>query len=410
MILFEQATDQSAMVSPQSIPVDDNALPMTEARRLTLLSCGLFLVIGVVTTILGPILPFLPERLGVTSAQAGQLFFWQFVAATCTTLTAHVVFSRIRFRALLATALALAMIGVAGLQTSHWRIACCAVACYGVGLGLSIPAINVTVSSLNPIGRSSVLCILNCCWVIGAVAGPMLVFVLGTLDRFFIVAVVALGVAILASLIFGSPARIAGDTQTVGQASWQLKPTVLFSVLLFLAVGVENSLSGWASSVALHHFSNASNASLATAAFWIAFFFSRAGAPLILRWLSDEQLLNRSFVCAIAGVLLFYFSGNAPVALLGCGLAGFGVGTLFPLLLARMTGEMGTDNPGLMVCFAFANLGAALLPPLAGKTGAALGKTSYALAVPLVGLLAATILVRVRTAGPIRRVGAAAKN
>jgi fucose permease len=172
---------------------------------------------------------------------------------------------------------------------------------------------------------------------------------------------------------------------------------------------VENSLSGWASSVALHHFSNASNASLATAAFWLAFFFSRAGAPLILRRVTDERLLNSSFLCAIAGVLVFYFSPGAPVALLGCGLAGFGVGTLFPLMLARMTGEMGTDNPGLMVCFAFANLGAALLPPLSGKTGAALGNTSYALVVPLMALLAATILIHARTAGSAQLIGAESK-
>jgi fucose permease len=397
------------MVSPPSIPVARNISLTGEARRLTVLSCGLFLVIGVVTTILGPILPFLPARLGISPAQAGQLFFWQFVAATITTLADGIIFSRIRFRTLLLTALTLALIGVAGLQTSHWRIACCAVACYGIGLGISIPAINLTVSSLNPTRRSSVLCILNCCWVVGAVAGPMLVFALGTLDRFFNVVLVALAVAILATLIFSSSARIGGDAQAIQPTSWQLRPTVLFSVLLFLAVGVENSLSGWASSVALHHFSNASNASLATAAFWLAFFFSRAGAPLILRRVTDEHLLNSSFLCAIAGVLVFYFSPDAPVALLGCGLAGFGVGTLFPLMLARMTGEMGTDNPGLMVCFAFANLGAALLPPLSGKAGAALGNTSYALVVPLMALLAATILIHARTAESAQLIGAESK-
>lgn len=385
------------MISPQFIAIAEDAAA-AEARRLTVLSCGLFLVIGIVTTILGPILPFLPARLGITSAQAGQLFFWQFVAATLTTLLDGIIFPRVRFRTLLTTALILAFIGVAGLQTSHWRIACLAVACYGTGLGLSIPAINLTVSSLNPIRRSSVLCILNCCWVVGAVAGPMLVFALGSLDYFFKAVMVALALAVLATLVFGGPARIGGDTtKAVATTSWQLRPTVLFAVLLFLAVGVENSLSGWASSVAMHHFSSASKASLSTAAFWLAFFFSRAGAPLILRRFTDEQLLNTSFLCAIAGVLLFFSSVNAPMALLGCGFAGFGVGTLFPLILSRMTGEMGTENPALVVCFAFANLGAALLPPLAGRTGAALGNAAYALVIPLVALLAAALLARART-------------
>lgn len=394
------------MVSPRAGRVIEDV----EAQRVTLLSCGLFLVIGVVTPILGPILPFLPARLGITPAQAGQLFFWQFVAATVATLLDGLIFPRVRFRALITTALVLVLIGVAGLKTSHWSIACCAVACYGAGLGLSIPAINLVVSSMNPIRRSSVLCILNCCWVVGAVAGPMLVFALGTLDLFLTTVEVAVALAILASLIFGSPVRIGGDAKAAQQSSGPLRATALFAALLFLAVGVENSVSGWASSVAMRHFSNASRASLATATFWLAFFFSRAGAPLILRRLRDEQLLNRSFVSAIVGVVVFSSSVNAVTALLGCGLAGFGVGTLFPLILSRMTGEMGTDNPALVVCFAFANLGAALLPPLAGRTGAAFGNPTYALAVPLVALLAAALLVRARTVVSTQPAAAAAES
>lgn len=382
---------------PQTITIEHDAPSMAEASRLTILSCALFVIIGVVTTLLGPILPFLPLQLGVTPERAGQLFFWQFAAATCATLASSIVLSKLGFRALIGAALVLVLIGVAGLQTSHWVIACCAVACYGVGLGFSIPAINLTVSRLNPIRRSSVLCILNCCWVIGAVSGPLLVFALGTSDRFFTLVKVGLALAIVASLIFGSAAKPRDNGRASGKAFSNLKPTIVFSILLFLAVGVENSMSGWASSVAMRHFSSASRSSLATAAFWLGFFFSRAGAPLILRKLTDEQLLNRSFLCAIGGVLVFYASVNGPMALVGCGLAGFGVGALFPLILSRMTGEMGTSNPALAICFGFANLGAALLPPLAGKTGSVFGDSGYALTVPLIGLLAAAILVRVRT-------------
>ena len=164
-MFLERTNGRVAMASPESVTVAHDTPALREASRITLLSCALFVVIGVVTPILGPILPFLPGQLGVTSVEAGQLFFWQFTAATCATLTATAVLSRVGFRALTATALVLVFIGVGGLQTSHWRVACAAVACYGVGLGFSIPAINLTVSRLNPARRSSMLCILNCCWV-----------------------------------------------------------------------------------------------------------------------------------------------------------------------------------------------------------------------------------------------------
>src|SRR5215471_11264116 len=120
---FSSKMSHHPMVAP--VTVAQEAPAMAEASRITLLSCALFVIIGVVTTLLGPILPFLPAQLGVTPERAGQLFFWQFAAATCATLAASVVLSAIGFRALTGTALVLALIGVAGLQTSHWGIACC---------------------------------------------------------------------------------------------------------------------------------------------------------------------------------------------------------------------------------------------------------------------------------------------
>lgn len=388
------------MVFPQSATAFDNQLATKEAGRQTLLSCLIFIVIGTVTTLLGPLLPFLPARFSITPAQAGQLFFWQFLASIAATLTAGMVLKRAGFRGLVTIALALSLAGVSGLHTSDWLIARCTVACYGLGLGLAIPAINITVSKINPTRRASMLSVLNAGWVLGALAGPMLLFAVGTPGTFLTVVQLALALAMVAAMIFAAASPGGAQPEQETRPDSQAKTITTFALLMFLVVGVENSMSGWASSIAVRHFSNPVRASLATAAFWSLYLCSRAVMPLILKRITDEEFLTGSLLFAMAGIAVFYAGTNAAAALAGCGIAGFGAGALFPLVVARMTKEMGTGNPVVMVCFACSGFGGALLPLLTGKLQAALGAAKYGLAVPFLALGSAMILFRIHAAAP----------
>jgi fucose permease len=162
---------------------------------------------------------------------------------------------------------------------------------------------------------------------------------------------------------------------------------LVFAAMMFLFVGVENSIAGWASSLALPSFSNAYTATAASVAFWTCFLLARALAPLILRKISETQLMSASLLCAALGVVLFYLASNATFIILACSLAGFGIAPGFPVLVSRVSEGLGTHNPVSVICFACAGLGGAVLPPLVGRFGLHFGQPRLGLAVPFVALV-----------------------
>src|SRR5215208_2212149 len=79
-----------------------------------------FVLTGMVTTLLGPMLPVLAESTGRKPTELGSLFTAQFFSSTAGTLLAGVLSQRFGFRVTLALGYALMGIGVAILLFSPW--------------------------------------------------------------------------------------------------------------------------------------------------------------------------------------------------------------------------------------------------------------------------------------------------
>ena len=60
--------------------------PTTVSRQVSLIAYIGFALTGIVTTMLGPLLPALKVRWGLTDAQAGYLFAAQFAASVVSTM------------------------------------------------------------------------------------------------------------------------------------------------------------------------------------------------------------------------------------------------------------------------------------------------------------------------------------
>src|SRR5579859_61287 len=160
-------------------------MPATSpAASFTWFAYGLFVVLGVVTTLLGLVLPLLTIRWSITSVEAGSLFFWQFVPSTFGTLLSGAVFSKRSFRVAVISGVTLCLIGVAVLLRADWTLGRYAIACYGFGLGVSLPAINLAVAEANPERRAGSVSLLNFAWGIGAISGPILLRLAHNLDIF----------------------------------------------------------------------------------------------------------------------------------------------------------------------------------------------------------------------------------
>jgi len=384
----------SAPHAPAATPA---AVAFTPRRTalFTFSACGLFIILGIVTTLLGPILPLLSVHWSISIAQAGILFSWQFISSVVGALVSGAVVAKRSFKTAIVLGIALCVVGVAALVRADWTVGRYAVACYGLGLGLALPAINLAVAEANPTRQAASVSILNFAWGIGAIVGPKLLRLAHDLTSYLILVSGAVLIALIAASLQPMPASIRGGqrSEPAGSSSvWNLVP--LLAISMFLYCGVESAISGWIATLALPNFANAYIATNANVAFWIFFLAGRAFSPAVLRRIEEQRFLLISILVSAAGVFTFYFAHNQAAILAACALAGAGIGPGFPLLIARVSELIGTQHPATTVCFAFAGVGAGLLSTFVGLLGARLGEPRAGLLLPLLALALLVVLAR----------------
>ena len=162
-----------------------------------------FVVTGFVTTVLGPVLPWLTVRWSLSDAAAGALFTIQFTGGIIAGALSGMIVARLGASATLATGYALMSAALAGLALGDRSIGTLAIALAGVGLGFVVPATNLMVARLMPHRAAAALGALNLCWGIGAATWPMIV------ARFNPAPGVGVALLLAACLLLATSARMA---------------------------------------------------------------------------------------------------------------------------------------------------------------------------------------------------------
>src|SRR6266568_2448234 len=134
-----------------------------------------FILAGVLTTLLGPILPWLQSPWALTDAQCGFLFTAQFLGSLLGVIATTALLPRRGYPPVVMTAFLLMAAGVSALGFGHWPVGWLFVFIYGAGLGLIIPSGNLYVAEAAGEQRAAALNYLNLAWGIGAVICPLIV-------------------------------------------------------------------------------------------------------------------------------------------------------------------------------------------------------------------------------------------
>src|SRR5579862_9295860 len=124
-----------------------------------------FVIAGMATVLLGPILPVLSARWSLSDFEAGSLFATQFAASTLGAILA----SHFR-RGCLIFGYAAVAAGLAALALGERGIVLLAFGLLGVGLGSATTATNLTFGTEQPSQRGALLTRVNLFWGIGAVS------------------------------------------------------------------------------------------------------------------------------------------------------------------------------------------------------------------------------------------------
>jgi MFS transporter, FHS family, glucose/mannose:H+ symporter len=145
-----------------------------DGQLAPLLHCG-FLLVGIVHTLLGPILPMLAARWRLDDAEAGSLFIAQFMGVMIGSALSSPMIERLGSLRLMAFSYAAMAAAVASLGVNSWGIGLVSVLSYGFAIGLIAPVTNLLVAEINSERRAAALNMLNFVWALGAVAGPPLI-------------------------------------------------------------------------------------------------------------------------------------------------------------------------------------------------------------------------------------------
>jgi len=369
--------------------------PPPPARRLAILAQAGFLLVGVVNTMLGPLLPMLSSKWRLDDAQAGRLFTAQFAGALLGAAASGPLIKRFGLLPLLATGYGGMAAAVACLGVSPWAVGMVSVFTYGLGLGLTIPATNLLISEMYPERRAAALNILNFMWGLGAVLSPPLISWLaqgGRLDRPLLglaglLAGISLPIMRCPPFDF-SPGHIqASPSGSSTIRAWLSPYALLTGGLIFIYTGTETATGGWVASFARRlDTSPSARWAIVQSLFWAGLLIGRAAAPAALRLVAGETLVMGGLLATIAGLGMILGSGGIMGASVGAGLAGFGMAPVFPTTFAIFTQRLGALAPQLAgFIFVLASLGGALIPWAVGLVSDRSGALRTGLAIPFLG-------------------------
>lgn len=355
-----------------------------------------FVITGVMTTLLGPMLPLLSARWFLNDAQAGYLFTAQFATSIAGVAGSTFLGRRYGHRAPLILGQIFFALGAALLVKAQWALGVFSICIYGCGQGLTVPASNLMISELNPRARASALNLLNFSWGIGAVGCPFAIAALQPSHQiYWFLYGVAASALILAFAFSVAPLQPVGqnstvDAERVERGFWLRRLVVVLGLLFFIYVGVENSVGGWISSYA-RRISDGKGSfwAVTPSFFWGALLAGRALAPLALKKMRETTVAIIGLGLSTAAVALLLISPNMSSITVGASLAGLGLSAVFPINIAMIPlwlGRAGERAAGVM--FALSSCGGATMPWMVGAVSNHYQSLSVGLWVPLLGSLA----------------------
>jgi fucose permease len=342
-----------------------------------------FLLAGLGTVMLGPIMPSLLHGWRLTDQQGGLLLAAKFVGSF---LGGVSVPRRLRLGVLGGMAFACAGFGTFALSGGLLSGAACLFVS-GFGLGQIIASTNIVVGRRYREHTGSALASVNFFWSLGAVAcgliaaavlprfhprGPLLMFA-----GLFLVT----GVGGLLS-----PSRRASAATEIVPADAARLPArtlIRFAVLLFLYGGLETCMTGWLTTYTLR-FSDVRlmGGQSAIVLLWSALTAGRALSSAALRVMREATMQRIGLGLSAVLIAALVTTRHGPLLSLYCVLLGLSLAPFFPTTFALLMKRRPTAREAGFI-LAVSGLGAALFPWMMGFVSTQSGSLRIAMVVPM---------------------------
>ena len=377
-------------------------------RNLLVLLFAGFVLSGIATTIVGPMLPIFIRRWSLDDGQAGLFSTIQFLAALGGTLASSAVAAWRGYKPALVLGYALMGGGLACLNANTHSVALTATAVFGLGYGLITPGTNLFVAELGGAKSASLLNQLNFAWGVGAMTCSVLIaFALKHNAISILLAATAIFGGILVvglSFISFGVQKHAKDVNATGAVSPAigLGITIAMAAMFCIYVAMENGIGFWSAEYAKRVANGITYmTTLAPMFFYAGLTSGRAAAPLVLKTLRETKLVLGALSLEAAASVLLITSRTLPVATTAVFLAGLGCASVYPIFIAwlsRWYGARAKKIGGIL--FALASLGGSAGSESIGVVSKFSGSLRVGFLVPLACaaiLIFLTLLLRRQT-------------
>jgi len=320
-------------------------------RELFILLHVMFFISGIATVLIGQVLPILAGGFALNDLQAGFFFPAQFSGSILGTLLTTWFGRRNRF--VLATTIGSFSMALGLIAMNLISFEGCLLGFFinGLGIGLTLPSINMLVLEMRPQKGASALSILNFCWGLGAIVCKPFVDLTATkgsifVTSLFLVIPLLMGATLLAAL----PREPESPAEPVDPGLPKVSPAAIWATTLawvialfnFVHVGFESGIGGWLTTYADRlHGEPVVELVSPTFLYFLFFVIGRGVAPLFFRYLKEDQVLFMDIGLMLAGMLIILSAGSLLWLGIGAAVSGFGASSVFPTNLSRFTSAFG---------------------------------------------------------------------
>jgi MFS transporter, FHS family, glucose/mannose:H+ symporter len=366
--------------------------PTNASREWPLLHAS-FVLIGVITTQLGPILPFFSHRWSLSDAQAGFFFTSQYFFSTLGVILTSIMLPRFGFSKVTGVGFVTFVIGFAFLGLGPWTISALMVGIIGFGYGLASPSINLRAAELPSKNTAAAVTLINFSWSVGSVLCPFLVGAL--LPRlhlrglFLLIGFLSLVLVFLHFSLRQSPEAASAVAAVHPLSDWlarlRLPQSVPLLSLYFLYVGVEVSLGGWVATVEKRlPGMSAITLIVAPSFFYGALLLGRGVAPIALRYASQIVVSVSGLSLATLGGFLVVLSKSTLTLYTGAAIAGLGLAPQYPIFITWLAATFREDSNWIgALFFGASGLGGGAIPWLVGIVSSTTHSLRAGLFIPL---------------------------
>lgn len=318
---------------------------------LTFLLHFVFLLSGIATVLIGQVLPHLTSRFALNDLQAGYFFPAQFAGSLTGTLLTNWLGRSGRLIPASAAGGILMAVGILVMDLASYQAVLVGFLVNGLGIGLTLPAINVLILERDPARSASNLAFLNFFWGVGAIISKPYVDLTATGSSLGLTTVLlAVPLLISSVALFFAPAKAEARVQKASERTSELSPiwtnpmAWAIAAFNFIHVGFESGMGGWLTTYtgrvettqAIQFFSP-------TFLFFLFFVAGRGISPLFFRYLDENKVLMTSLLVIFGGLVITLLAADLFVLGLGASICGVGTSAIFPTNVSRFSKTFGPD-------------------------------------------------------------------